>query len=142
MSEETFRDLLLGIGDRRTTRESFDSSYHDFIDDCFNSLHLRRISETDIEKFLAGKPELTNDDILKKLPEWLHDLKEAFFPKLADELPPHRSWDHKIELVPGKEPPYHKNRPLSSQELKVVRKWLDDNLSKGFIRESRDARHH
>jgi reverse transcriptase-like protein/integrase-like protein len=137
LTEEAFRDLLFGIGDRRTIRESFDSSYHDFIDNCFDALHLQRISEADIDKFLAGKPELTNDDILRKLPNWLHDLKEAFFPKLADELPPHRPWDHKIELIPGKEPPYYKNRPLSSQELKVVRKWLDDNLSKGFIRESR-----
>ena len=137
LTEEAFRDLLFGIGDRRTIRESFDGSYHDFIDNCFDALHLQRISEADIDKFLAGKPELTNDDILRKLPNWLHDLKEAFFPKLADELPPHRPWDHKIELIPGKEPPYYKNRPLSSQELKVVRKWLDDNLSKGFIRESR-----
>jgi hypothetical protein len=137
LTEGAFRDLLLGKGDRRTIRESFDSSYHDFIDNCFDTLHLQRISEADIDKFLAGKPELTDDDILKKLPNWLHDLKEAFLPKLADELPPHRAWDHKIELIPGKEPPYYKNRPLSSEELKVVRKWLDDNLSKGFIRESR-----
>jgi hypothetical protein len=34
------------------------------------------------------------------------------------------------------EPGYHKNRPLSSQELKVVRTWLNDNLRKGFICES------
>ncbi|RAL63669.1 hypothetical protein DID88_003712 [Monilinia fructigena] len=52
-------------------------------------------------------------------------------------FPPRRAWDHKIELMPGKEPPYFKNRPLSPLELEVVRKWIDDNLSKGFIRESR-----
>jgi hypothetical protein len=39
--------------------------------------------------------------------------------------------------MPGKEPPYQKNRPFSPPELRVVRKWLDDNLTKGFIRESR-----
>jgi hypothetical protein len=82
---------------------------------------------------LAGKPELTDEDIVKKLPDWLHDLKKAFFPNTANELAPHRAWDHKIELMPGKEPPYHKNRPMSPRELQVVRKWLDDNLSKGFI---------
>src|SRR4029077_672647 len=98
LTEGAFRNLLLGIGDQHTIRESFDSSYHDFIDNCFDSLHLQRISEADIEKFLARKPELTNDDILKKLPDWLHDLKEAFLAKLADELLPHRSWNHKIEL--------------------------------------------
>ena len=39
--------------------------------------------------------------------------------------------------MPGREPPYQKNRPLSLPELRVVRKWLDDNLDKGFIRTSR-----
>src|SRR5215813_6310080 len=86
---------------------------------------------------MTGKPEMTEKDIRDKLPDWLRDLSEAFLPQLADKLPPHRSWDHKIEIIPGKEPPYQKNRPLSPQELKVVRKWLDDNLTKGFIRESR-----
>jgi hypothetical protein len=35
--------------------------------------------------------------------------------------------------MPGKEPLYHKNQLMSPWELQVVRKWLDDNLSKGFI---------
>ena len=61
----------------------------------------------------------------------------AFLVRDADKLPPRRSWDHKIDLIPGKEPPYQKNRPFSQQELQVIRKWLDDNLDKGFIRESR-----
>ena len=86
---------------------------------------------------MKGKPTMSKEDILRKLPFWLNDLNEAFLPQLADQIPPHRSWDHKIELMPGKEPRYSKNRPLSSQELQVVRKWLDENLTKGFIRESR-----
>ena len=61
----------------------------------------------------------------------------GFLARKANELPPRRAWDHKIDLIPGKEPPYQKNRPLSPPELRVVRKWLDDNLDKGFIRESR-----
>jgi hypothetical protein len=67
------------------------------------------------------------------LPSWLVELKTVFLPRLADELPPHYAWDHKIELIPGKDPPYLRNRPMSPAELKVVRKWLDDNLTKGFI---------
>jgi hypothetical protein len=54
LTEEAF---MLGIGDQRTIRESFDSSYHDFIDNCFDPLHLQRISEADIEKFLVRKPK-------------------------------------------------------------------------------------
>ena len=86
---------------------------------------------------MKGKLELTEIEIIAKLPEWLRDLYDAFLPQPASVLSPHRSWDHKIELVPGKEPPYFKNRPMSPQELKVIRKWLDDNLTKGFIQESK-----
>jgi hypothetical protein len=98
---------------------------------------LRKITTADVDKFIKGKPELTLADLQTKLPIWLHDLAYGFLPKNADMLPPHRQWDHKIEIMPGKEPPYTKSRPLSPLELQVVRKWLDENLSKGFIRESR-----
>jgi hypothetical protein len=137
LTEEQFHDIILGRGDWATMRRMFPEPFYDFIDECYDPLRLSKITEADIDKFMQGKPELTKDDILRKLPDWLHDIYDAFLPKLADELPPRRAWDHKIELVPGKEPPYLKNRPMSPQELRVVRKWLDDNLSKGFIRESR-----
>ena len=39
--------------------------------------------------------------------------------------------------MPDKELPYFKNHSLSLQELQVVRKWLDENLAKGFICKSR-----
>src|SRR5438045_1178041 len=38
--------------------------------------------------------------------------------------------------MPGKQAPYHKNRPLSPAELKCVKKWIDEMLDKGFICES------
>jgi hypothetical protein len=38
--------------------------------------------------------------------------------------------------MPGKQAPYHKNRPLSPAELSCVKKWIDEMLDKGFIRES------
>lgn len=97
---------------------------------------LSKITDEDIDKFLKGKPQATRDEVRNKLPEWLKEQVEAFLPKSAGELPPRRAWDHKIDLQPGKEPPYIKNRPLSPRELEAVRKWLDDNLEKGFIRES------
>jgi hypothetical protein len=39
--------------------------------------------------------------------------------------------------MPDKELPYSKNCFLLSQKLQVVRKWLDENLAKGFICKSR-----
>lgn len=58
---------------------------------------------------------------------------QHLLPKNASTLPPHRPWDHKIELVPGKQAPYHKNLPFSPAELLCVHKWIDDMLAKGFI---------
>ena len=91
LTKESFRDLLLGIGNQHSTCEKFNSLYHDFINNCFNQLHLQHISEADIDKFLADKPELTEEDIVKKLPDWLYDLKKAFFPNTANELAFHCS---------------------------------------------------
>lgn len=111
--------------------------FHKFIEEYYQPLRLARITEADINKFLKGKPDLSKDEVLQKLPPWLHDKVEGFLPKNADVVPPRRSWDHKIELMPRQEPPYQKSRLISPAELKVVRKWLNDNITKGFIRESR-----
>ncbi|KAI1004408.1 hypothetical protein K3495_g3800 [Podosphaera aphanis] len=81
--------------------------------DDYNQTILNRITEEDISKSMRGKPMLPRADIIQKLPRWLRDLSVAFLPQEAEKLPPNRVWDHKIELVPGKEPPHHKNRPLS-----------------------------
>lgn len=105
-----------------------------------DAVQLRRgLVDSDIDKFMekTDRPVPSATEIQDKLPPWLRNLYPGFLPSLANELPPRRSWDHKIEIIPGKEPPYNKGRPMSPAELRVVRRWLDDNLSKGFIRESR-----
>jgi RNase H-like domain found in reverse transcriptase/Reverse transcriptase (RNA-dependent DNA polymerase)/Integrase zinc binding domain len=135
--EQMARDVLLGRGDKLAAARLFPPELHEFLADCYSPLRLAKISESDIEKFMKGKPELSTQDVSNKLPTWLHDKLEGFLPKNADAMPPRRPWDHKIELTPGKEPPYQKSRPLSPAELQVVRKWLDENLEKGYIRESR-----
>ena len=37
------------------------------------------------------------------VPEYLHDYEDIFTKQDFDELPPHRPWDHAIELLPGSE---------------------------------------
>jgi hypothetical protein len=83
------------------------------------------------------KPDPTTQEIIDSLPDWLKDMYEAFLPSEANKLLLQRSWDHVIDIKLGKEPPYQKNTLLSYKELLVVPKWLDDNLNKGFIHESR-----
>ena len=119
LSENDFSDILHGKGNPVSQKKRFPEAFHSFIDECYkpDSEMLHRITEQDIQKFLKGKPDLSKEDAQKQLPDWLRKLYTAFLPKLANQLPPHCAWDHKIDLLPGKEPPYHKNRPFSPQEL-------------------------
>ena len=65
-----------------------------------------------------------------------HDFVQLFKKAVADVLPPHRKYDHKITLEEGFMPPFGPIYSLSIHELKALREWLDKNLSKGFIRAS------
>ena len=55
---------------------------------------------------------------------------------MAEILPPHRSYDHKIPLKEGFTPSFGPLYSLSKPELQALRQWIDENLSKGFIRAS------
>jgi hypothetical protein len=66
----------------------------------------------------------------------LDEFSDVFPADLPPGLPPERSVDHRIELIPGAAPP---NRPIirmSQQEPDSLREQLDDLLAKGFIRPS------
>jgi hypothetical protein len=107
--EGTFESVLKGEGTSAYWKTVLPYRTHDFIDECFSPLHLRRLSDQNIEKFLQVKPELTTQEIIARVPNWLKDLYEAFLPGEANKLPPRQPWDHKIDIKPGEEPPYQKN---------------------------------
>jgi hypothetical protein len=88
----------------------------------------------DIEKALA--PKVTVDP-REKLPKEYHEFLDVFSKKEADKLPPHRPYDHKIQLKEGAEPPFGPMYDMSRGELLVLREYLEENLGKGFIRASR-----
>ena len=67
---------------------------------------------------------------------WLHEKQDVFDYEAANKLPPHCNCDHKIKLKEGTTAPWGPLHNMSLEELKVMRKWLDDNLAKGFIRAS------
>ena len=52
-------------------------------------------------------------------------------------MPKHQPWDYKIELEPGKETTFRPIYTLLEKELSVLREYLEENLKKGFIRESK-----
>jgi hypothetical protein len=85
----------------------------------------------DIEKALAPKVIIGPSE---RLPKEYHEFLEVFSKKEADKLPPHRSYDHKIQLKEGAEPPFGPLYDMSRGELLVLREYLEENLGKGFIR--------
>ena len=70
------------------------------------------------------------------VPKQYHDFLPLFTKKGADELPPHRYVDHEIPLETDKKPPMGRMYSMSATELQEIRKWIEENLSKGFIRAS------
>lgn len=91
------------------------------------------VSMKDIEKALAKKITM---DPREKLPEDYHEFLDVFSKQEADKLPPHRPYDHKIQLKEGSEPSFGPLYDMSREELQVLRKELEENLGKGFIRAS------
>lgn len=87
----------------------------------------------DIDQYLDQREP---PDPADKLPPELMDFADVFSPKQAEQLPPHRDYDHSIRLVEGKTPPFGPLYPMSRDELLALREWLQENLKKGFIRPS------
>jgi hypothetical protein len=86
----------------------------------------------------ADEPEYDLDakEILRTLPKEHHDWVWTFLKRRADELPPHRPGDHRIELQGELQPGYTPLYSMSQDELQAVKEYLRDNTSKGFIESS------
>src|SRR5271169_1965960 len=98
-------------------------------------LQVFSLSLHEINKALKSK-DAEGKNIKELLPEEYHDFLPLFSEAIANQLPPHRSYDHEIPLKEGFTPPFGPLYSLSRNELEVLKKWLEENLSKGFIRAS------
>ena len=75
------------------------------------------------------------------VPRRFHKYIKVFLKKASERMLVRKPWDHAIEMKPGYEPKKVKNIPLSPQEQKEVEEFLNDQLSKGYIRESKSHKH-
>jgi hypothetical protein len=100
-------------------------------------IHLSGASLEDIRKALEPK---VFTDPATKVPLHYHRNLQVFDQSQADKLPPHRDWDHEIKLKPNTTPPHGPLYNMSEDELLVLRKFLQENLDKGFIRASTSQR--
>ena len=75
-------------------------------------------------------------DLRSVVPKAYHDFLDVFSKRGAETLPPHRSYDCPIDLLPGAEIPFGRIYPLSERELDVLKDYVDESLKKGFIHPS------
>ncbi|KAK9391826.1 hypothetical protein NXF25_017413 [Crotalus adamanteus] len=73
----------------------------------------------------------------RSFPVEYEDLKDVFSERECDELPPHRSTDCAIDIVPGARLPKPRMYPMSPKELEELRRYIDKNLERGFIQPAR-----
>ena len=70
------------------------------------------------------------------LPSKHQEFSDMFDKVKAKTLPNHRPYDCPIDLQSKKEPPWRSIYNLPPSELKVLREYIDENLTNGFIRDS------
>ena len=74
------------------------------------------------------------------LSEEYRDFMKLFADETSEEaLSAHQSWDHRILIVEDKTSEKTLNYSLSSEKLKVLCTYLNENLKKGFIRKSQSS---
>ena len=98
-----------------------------------NKETIMAISIEDIEEALREKPKVDPSELLPKI---YHEYLPVFSKDEADKLPPHRTSDHRIILKSGSEAPWGPLYSMSREELEVLKKYIRENLEKGFIRPS------
>jgi len=94
------------------------------------------LSLYEINRALEPKKEVKHLDLVDYVPKEYHEFLPLFSEAVAKALPPHRPYDHKIPLREGFTPPFGPLYSLSKTELQALKEWLEENLSKGFIRAS------
>jgi len=99
-------------------------------------LTIFKASLYDINKVIEAK-DLKERPLEEIVPEQYHEFLPQCSKVLADWLPPHRPGiDHEVRLREGETPSSGRLYSMSRTELVVLKEWLEENVSKGFIRQS------
>ena len=102
------------------------------------NVELFSISLKDIVYQLSKEDRPPTDPKTIVPPEY-HEFLDVFSKAASDTLAPHRTYDHRIILEGDKDHGHSPLRSMSQKELEFVKKYLEDNLRKGFIEASHAA---
>jgi hypothetical protein len=100
---------------------------------------LRNISNENPGNAIARSAisQVTTPSKIPNVPDIYGEFADVFDKQQAEVLPQHGNYDHAIPLEEGTIPPMGPIYSLSETELKILREYIQDNLSKGFIQSSR-----
>jgi len=107
-------------------------------DTFYGTLHIRPYTAPPVSLRATSDsaPQSEQDIIDEILPKEYHDFADVFSKSHAKQLPPHRPYDHTIEIEEGAKIPYGSIYNMSEIELTTLREFIDDMMGKGFIRPS------
>ena len=72
------------------------------------------------------------------VPSRYHEFGDVFSKTASERMPTRKPYDHAIELLPGSALPRPaKQYPMTAPERNTLDEWIDDNLRKGYICESK-----
>jgi hypothetical protein len=75
------------------------------------------------------------EELSHKVPSEYHQFLHMFPKNKADKkLPSHRYVNHEINLIEGAKTPFGSLYSMSLRELQALKEYLEENLSKGYIR--------
>lgn len=77
-----------------------------------------------------------NNKEIHEIPKEYIDFKDVFSESDSNKLLPHRTYDHKIPLLPDTQPPFGPLYSMSELELTELCKYIKENLEREFIRPS------
>ena len=99
-------------------------------------LTILKASLYDINKAIEAE-DLKEKPLKEVIPKQYHEFLPLVSKVLADGLLPHRpNIDHEVRLKEGEIPSWGPLYKMSREELVVMKAWLEDNMTKGFIRQS------
>lgn len=78
-------------------------------------------------------PKTEQGQLSEKAQALLTEFTDVFLDKLPSKLPPIRSIDHRIKLVPGATPMARPVYHMSPRELKALKEQLEELIASGYI---------
>jgi len=141
-----FLDILLQLSDSMVSISAFETSMSNTerpniaIIDPVAFLHISKLPDSNnFELYLhsldiqANSTKLAEAPDLSNVPSKYHEFANIFSKTKTETLPPHYSYDLKINLEEGAQPLVSLIYSLSASKQEALKEFIEENLNMGFI---------